>query len=151
MRYVLRRVAGLSLALTVLAGTGAAVAAEPTLRVLSNRADLISGGDALVQVAAPAGVDPASIRVDVDGRDVTGAFALRPDGRYLGLLEGLKDGDNVLTARAPGKGGTRITITNHPIGGPVTSGPQIQPWKCFEGAQDKQCNRPPEYEFFYQS
>src|SRR5213596_3197339 len=56
------------------------------IKVLSNRADLISGGDALVEIVLPAGVDPASVRVDVDGRDVTAAFAVmspmyRPLGR----------------------------------------------------------------------
>ena len=47
--------------------------------VLSNRADLISAGDALVAVDVPAGVDPANVRVTDDGRDVTSAFALRAE------------------------------------------------------------------------
>ena len=51
--------------------------------------------------------------------------------------------------------GARITLTNHPIGGPVFSGPQIQPWLCTTAsnglgpAQDAQCNAPTIYEFFY--
>ena len=47
-------------------------AAPPTLeiRVLSNRADLISGGEALVEVVVPAGVLAANVRMDVGGRDV---------------------------------------------------------------------------------
>ena len=32
---------------------------SPTINVLSNRADLISGGDALVQIVVPSGVDPS--------------------------------------------------------------------------------------------
>ena len=40
----------------------------------------------------PSGVRPTAVRVDVDGRDVTGAFGLRPNGRFFGLVEGLKVG-----------------------------------------------------------
>jgi hypothetical protein len=128
-----------------LAAPAFAASPSPQIRVLSNRADLISGGDALVQVV------PAGAKVDVGGRDVTGAFAVRPGGRYMGLVTGLANGPNVLTARAPGGAAARITITGHPQGGPVLDGPQIQPWKCAEGALDAQCNRQPRYEFFYKS
>ena len=100
--------------------------------VLSNRADLISAGDALVEVKLPAGTDPASVVVTDDGRDVSSAFALNADGRFLGLVEGLDLGDNVLTATLPDGSGARITIVNHPNGGPVFSGPQVQPWVCQE-------------------
>ena len=121
-----------------------------TINVLSNRADLISGGDALVQIVVPSGVDPASVRVDVDGRDVTSAFAVRSDGRFLGRVESLTLGPNVLTAKLRRTHGARVTITNHSHGGPVFSGPQIQPWTCFAGRIRRQCNRQVQYEFFYQ-
>jgi len=101
----------------------------PEIRVLSNRADLISGGDALVEIKWPSGANTASAKVAVDGADVTASFARRPNGRYMGLVTGLKNGENVLTARIAGSG-SQITITNHPIGGPVFSGPQMQPWVC---------------------
>ena len=41
----------------------------------------------------------------------------------------MKDGANVVTARN-GRAGARLTITNHPVGGPIFSGPQVQPWIC---------------------
>src|SRR5438552_6566338 len=100
------------------------------IKVLSNRADLVSGGDALVEIVLPAGVDPTSVRVDVDGRDVTAAFAVRPNGRYMGLITALAERSNVLTARGPDGAGASITITSHPIGGPVFAGFQVQPWLC---------------------
>lgn len=124
--------------------------------VLSNRADLVSGGDALVEIDLPLNADPNKVRVDVDGHDVTSDFALRPNGRFMGLLTGLDEGDNVVTARGTGKL-ARITITNHPIGGPIFSGPQVQPWICeteeagLGPAQDEQCNAPTKIEFFYRS
>ena len=111
--------------------------AQVSIKVLSNGADLISGGDALVEVAAPSGLNinpvyiPAFIKATIDGAPVPpGTLALRSDGRIYGLLTGLKNGDNVLAVRTPA-GGAKITITNHPISGPVFSGgAQLQPWIC---------------------
>jgi Tannase-like family of unknown function (DUF6351) len=148
---------GLALASTaglllVLLGVGAAWAATPvSIQVLSNRADLISAGDALVAVDLPAGTNPAKIRVKIGVRDVTSLFAMRPNGRFEGLVTGLADGPNVLTATLPNGSQGRITITNHPNGGPVLSGPQVQPWVCQTGAQDAQCNQPPTYTYQYES
>src|SRR3954468_18424528 len=129
-----------TVALAVVLSFCAAGPASADVRVLSNRADLISGGDALVQVT------PAGAKVTVDGRDVTSQFAVRPDGRYLALLTGLRNGRNVVVS-----GGQRITIVNHPFGGPAMAGPQIQPWTCADGALDAQCNRAVKYEFLYKS
>jgi hypothetical protein len=120
------------------------------LRVLSNRADLVSDGNALVEVVIPDGIDASSVSVDVDGEDVTSSFALRDNGRFMGLLEGLELGPNVVTARLPGAEKT-LTITNHPNGGPVLAGPQIQPWICQATAEDAQCNEPATYTYFYKS
>ena len=98
------------------------------ISVVSNRADLISGGDALVSVDLIA--NPRAIRVELNGNDITDAFAIRPNGRYEGLVTGLVEGKNIVRVR-PGNGvGRWIEITNHPIGGPVFSGEQIQPWLC---------------------
>lgn len=140
-----------------LTGTATSNAAEgPEIRVLSNRADLISGGQALVQVVLPATADPSKVRVSVDGRDVTSAFAVRPDGRYLGIVTGLVEGKNTLIVSGQG-GRARLTITNHPIGGPVLAGPQVQPWICatqehgLGPARDPQCNTPARFDLFYKS
>src|SRR6187549_1351807 len=106
-------------ALTVsLIGAPAEATGNHPLRitVLSNRADLVSGGDALVQVSGAE--RQARITVRLNGQDVTGQFAVRPDGRYLGLLTGLRDGRNDLRASVS-RAGARIAVTNHPRGGPV--------------------------------
>ncbi|HEV7478238.1 MAG TPA: DUF6351 family protein, partial [Burkholderiales bacterium] len=136
-----------------------ASAAPPTLeiKVLSNRADLISGGEALAEVVVPAGVLATSVRMDVGGRDVTSSFAVRANGRFMGRVTGLALGSNVLSARAKGASAASITVTNHPIGGPVFAGFQVQPWICeteangFGPPQDAQCNVAARYEFFYKS
>src|SRR4051794_19541826 len=109
------------------AGTAQAAGGVQGLEVLSNRADLISGGDALVSARLADGVNPATVRVDVDGVDVSAAFAPRPSGRVEGLVTGLKVGENTVPVRAAPGAGKRITITTHPSGGPVFAGPQVTP------------------------
>ncbi len=84
-------------------------------------------------------------------RDVTRMFALRRNGSYEGLLRGLRVGQNRLVATAPGRTRDWVTITNHPNGGPVFSGPQVQPWVCQASAKDDQCNQRPTYDFQYRS
>ena len=71
---------------------------QPELVVLSNRADLVSGGDALVLVVLPSRVDPSTVRVSLDGRDVTLMFAVRANGAYEGVVTGLANGANDLMA-----------------------------------------------------
>jgi hypothetical protein len=143
----------LALISTVLLGGLAAVparAGSPTLalQVVSNRANLVSGGDAVVQVDLPRGAPTAA--VTVDGRDVSRAFAVRPNHRFQGLLTGLRVGANTVVARAGGQV-ARLTITNHSAEGPVFSGPQIQPWYCLPGALDKSCRRNVTYAYQYMS
>jgi hypothetical protein len=125
----MRVLSAIACAAALAATLHAAVASAPQILVLSNRADLISGGDALVEIKWPSGINPASARVALDSVNVTSAFARRPNGRYMGLVTGMSDGDHVLTARSASEA-ARITMTNHPIGGPVFSGAQLQPWVC---------------------
>ena len=121
------------------------------IRVLSTRADLVSGGNALVEIVMPSGTKVAELTVEVGGRDVSAAFARRVSGRVVGLVTGLGEGPNELVARFGNGTGHRLTLTNHPLGGPVFSGPQIQPWTCDEGANDLKCNREPDYSYQYMS
>jgi hypothetical protein len=126
--------------------SAAGAAGSARLEVLSNRADLISDGDALVAVDLPQGADPSKVKVTLGSRDVTSDFALRPNGRYEGLVTGLALGSNTLSAA-----GAKATIVNHAIGGPVIAGPQVQPWLCQNGSADPQCNAPATYSYEYKS
>lgn len=120
----------------------AARAVEPlTITVLSNRADLVSGNDALVAVSSPA-------RVWLNGRDVSRAFARRADGRFEGVLTGLALGGNAVRA-VSGSRGARLVITNHPSSGPVFSGPQITPWVCQPTAKNPGCDQPVGFTYLY--
>lgn len=146
----------LAATLLPLAGGGGTAPAEalPAQRmavvVLSNRADLISGGDALVAIRLPRGVRPRDVRVRAGRRDVTRAFAVRRGGRYMGLVKGLRVGRTVIRARAPGHR-ARTTIVNHPRGGPVFSGPQTKHYRCQPGTRDRRCNQRPRYTLLYKS
>ena len=100
------------------------------IQTVSTRADLVSGGDALVDIVVPSGVDASGLIVVVDGRDVTSVFATRSDGRYSGAIKDLQVGDNVVTARTNGTRAASLTITNSPRGGPIISGVQPMPFVC---------------------
>jgi hypothetical protein len=119
------------------------------IKVLSNRADLVSGGDALVELVLSSGSFSSIASIDVDGRDVKSAFEVRTDGRFTGLVTGLANGVNVLRARLTDGSGARIDITNRPSGGRVFSGSQVQPWSCNPGASDASCTRARTYQYFY--
>ena len=121
------------------------------INVLSARADLVSGGQALTSIELPSGTDPATVTVSLNGSDVTGQFAQRPNGQFEGLLSGLANGSNTLTATLPAGSTTSATIINHLIGGPVFSGPQVTPWVCQSGATDAQCNAASTYAYEYKN
>jgi len=120
----------------------------PRVEVLSNRADLVSGGDALVRIGGTSTLK--GLKVTAGGKDVTKAFAKDSDGRIVGLLTGLKLGRSPVVATQGGRA-AKLVVTNHPIGGPLFSGPQLQPWKCQATAQDEQCNEPTTYRYIYKS
>src|SRR5262249_16797392 len=84
-----------------------------------------------------------------NGQDVTGQFGPRANGDFEGLLGGLVNGANTVQARLSDGTATTATIVNHPIGGPIFSGPQVQPWVCQAGATDAQCDAPTPYAFAY--
>src|SRR3954469_21230526 len=133
----------------VLVVPASAAAATPiTVSVLSARADLVSGGDALVRIG---GVKSAKgLRVTVRGRNRSSAFAKRADGTITGLVTRLARGRNVIVASA-GRRAAKLVVTNHPKGGPVFSGPQLEPWKCQDTAKDGQGNEPAKFTYLYKS
>ena len=144
-----------------------------TIQTLSNRADLVSGGSALVEIKRPSGFTAANMKVDLDGADITSSFTTLADGRTVGLVKNLKNGANAVTVRAAdgAYSASRLTITNHPVGGPVLLSAQTTPWICATpapvaasgntpasnasglttAAVDAQCNIATEYKLFYRT
>ena len=83
------------------ASVASASVQTPTIHVLSNRADLISGRDALVSIHVPPRVNRNGVRVYLNGQNITSSFALRANGRFEGLVTGMVIGTNILRARLP--------------------------------------------------
>jgi len=188
MRHLPFRRVTLSAGILALVGTTALASPQlpprnVEIRTLSNRADLVSDSNVLVEVRLPVNIKPKHLSLRLNGKDVTGQFRYDPpNDRLVSKLEGLVEGDNMLVADANGAGKgrpyARLAITNHHRGGPVFSGPQMQPWICAtqNGASvpvsvpgtdlsamvtsrisgldgdpvDAKCNAPTKYSYFYQ-
>lgn len=125
-------------------------AGKGEIRVLSNRADLVSGGDALVEIVADDAAQLEGATVMLGEQEVSGQVTATEQGTLKGLLQGMALGPNTVTVTLANDAVLERQIINHPNGGPVFSGPQLQPWGCNnDNAVDEQCNQPPEYRFKY--
>lgn len=169
--YLVTTALGAALALSGCGGES--VLTGTSLQTLSNRADLVSGGSALVEVKLPAKAVASLLKVDVDGTDVTSAFSTLADGRTLGVVKGLKNGANTVTVKSANGSfsSAQLVITNAPVGGPVILSSQPSPWICAtpspvpasgntpasnasgltSNATDAQCNIATEFKLFYRT
>ena len=145
----------------VLAGGAQEVDTRATLeiRTLSSRADLVSGNDALIEIQADPGTRHDELTVTVNGKDVTSTLHLdAAPGRFRGLIDGLVTGANDVRAvsRKP-RAEARLTLINHPITGPILSGPHLVPYECSTEASglgpplDANCSAPRKVWHFYRS
>lgn len=126
--------------------TGAAV----QVRTLSTRPDLVTGGDALVEVVVPKGTDPRKVRVTAGTRDVTGAFRAAGPG-LRGLVTRLPGGRSTLKASVPGVGSATLAVTNAGLQAPSFSGPLIEPWACGNGSTRADCGKNATVTYLYRS
>ncbi|MBW3664320.1 MAG: hypothetical protein KY469_14565 [Actinobacteria bacterium] len=135
------------------AAEGGATPGGVALEVLSSRADLVSGGDALVAVRGPARA--GDVVVEVAGRQVP--VRALPDGRPTALVDGLPLGTSTITARLGDGRGAALEVVNHPVEGPIFSGPHLEPFLCstleagLGEATDEDCSAPTTFDFFYRS
>jgi hypothetical protein len=103
---------------------------------VSTRPDTVSGGDVLVRINVPPGVAINDLVIVLNGQAVTSAFQPEAGSHsLLGLVQGLKLGENSLVAKAVGQNNVtyrtaRLTLTNYPITGPILSGPHEEPFYC---------------------
>jgi hypothetical protein len=144
-----------------------------SVKVLSTRADMVSGGTALMEVVLPSGADASKLKVTVGATDQSSVFVRRADGRVVGLVTGLLNGTNTVSVTSSDSSfaGARLGVTSHPIGGPVLLSSQAGPWICATpvptaatsttpatnasglstNAVDAQCNIATETHFFYRT
>ena len=105
------------------------------IRVLSSPADLVSGGDARIEIRLPSSEVIRFVAVRVNDEDVTDSFArVGTSSKIEGRVEGLAVGDNLLQVGV-GRGGrfwplAEEVLTNHPASGPMFSGPQQEVFYC---------------------
>ncbi len=148
--------------LSILGAAPAASAKQPRPKptVLSSRADMVSGGDALIGVEVPKGLKVSKVRVRRNGRNVTGAFAPSPDDPRLlvGLVEGLDPGINRVAAHVPGnERAGELSTYNSPTIGPLISGTHQSPFFCTTAdaglgpPTDSDCSAPTTVEYRYRS
>ena len=117
----------------VLAKPGASL--DFAIELLSGRPDTVAGGDALVRIDVPRNVPLHKVALTLNGADITSQFVWSEAARTLtGLVSGMTIGSNMLAAHSNGRGNGRpeatLTLVNHPIQGPVFSGPHEQPYIC---------------------
>jgi hypothetical protein len=128
------------------------------ITVLSSpRPDLVTGGDALVQVKPPAAVQLSRLTVRLNGQDVTTQLTADLASHSLrGLVSGMVDGDNKLMVAGGGVVDS-LTVVNHPITGPVLAGPLQTPYECrtvesgLGAPLDANCTAAQRIEYFYRS
>jgi hypothetical protein len=128
--------------LFVLLANGAEVAAAEssnlfTITTLSSHPELVTGGDALIRIDIPAGVDFDDVVVTLNGEKITGAFHRDDDPRTrTGLVEGLEVGENELVVDWHGpkslRQSTKLRLVNYRKDDPVFSGPYQTPFACEE-------------------
>ncbi len=150
--------AGLALALGPTAEAGAAKTPQPS--VLSSRADMVSGGEALIGVRVPAPIEVGDVRIRLNGRDVSPLFAPSADDprTLVGLVGGLRDGINRIAARERGGGHAgEVSLFNTPASEPLFSGPHQEPFFCrtddagLGPATDADCSAPTSVVYRYRS
>jgi hypothetical protein len=136
---LLRCLLAVTIAGLLTAGSVAATAKSPDdldIITVSTRPDTVSGGDVLVRINVPPGVAINDLVIVLNGQAVTSAFQPEAGSHsLLGLVQGLKLGENSLVAKAVGQNNVtyrtaRLTLTNYPITGPILSGPHEEPFYC---------------------
>jgi hypothetical protein len=133
-----------------------------SLSVESSRPDMVSGGNALIAVEVPAPDPVAKVRVRRNGVDVTAAF--KPDAanphRLLGVVEGLRDGSNRISALVKAKhqaAPAELNLYDSPTNGPIISGPHQEPFFCRTQVNglgpptDADCSAPMAVQYAYRS
>lgn len=140
-------------------GVEAQTAAKLEIKTLSARANLVSGGDVLVEVSAPVGTPLDQMTLTLNGKDVT--VQLKPDvtsGSLQGVITGLNLGANTLRTAFKGKtkpAPASLFVTNHSISGPILSGPHLTPYECrtvesgLGQPLDAKCSAKQRIEYFY--
>jgi hypothetical protein len=133
------------------------------LSTLSGPAQYVSGGAARIRVEVPRSVPLSWTRVTANGVDVTSSFVPddQADHALEGVLRNLPAGASTVEARVA-RDRASLRLVNHPITGPIFSGPQQPDFFCSTAAHlagfdltgpflDPNCSLPTRVDYYYQS
>src|SRR5436309_7695564 len=128
------------------------------ISTLSARADKVSGGDVLIRIVTPASA-ANNVAITVNGHAAQEDF--KPTATPTTLIVRLKDlqlGKNTIEVGVKGqRPAVQLLVVNHPISGPVMSGPHQTPFKCetqafgFGPPLDADCTVATRVEYLYRS
>ncbi len=140
------------------------------ITTVNNRADLVSGGDVMLEITLPPAAKAEGLQVTVDGRNVTSAFATDSSGRLRGVVTGLAVGTNTIAAGTASASLATLVVTNAPRHGPVMAGALVTPFYCattlpqavngivpasnasgMAGTADANCNIATEFKLYYRT
>jgi hypothetical protein len=119
---------------------------------------MVSNGDVLIQIDAPPSAG-TNVVITVNGSAPHAEFKPGPSPSTLIVrLKDLKLGSNIIEVGVKGqKPGAQLTVVNHPISGPVMSGPRQTPFTCetqvlgFGPPLDADCSVATRVEYFYRA
>ena len=125
---------------------------------LSTRSDMVSGGDVLIRIVPPAS-KANNVVITVNGSAASAESKPTTEGdALLALVKDLQLGKNTIAVSLKGqKPAVQLVVVNHPITGPVLSGPHQTPFKCeaqafgFSPPLDNDCTVTTRVEYFYRS
>lgn len=144
------------------AGPTEGVSADGVVAIttLSTSPDDVTGGDVLVQVTVTPKGDQSSTEFDVQAGGTSQSSAFTSTGTdpftAQGLVTDLPEGPSAITATSAGSTAS-LQVVNHPISGPVFSGPHQTPFICTTNdaglgpATDGDCSAPTKVSFSYLS
>src|SRR5262245_46892280 len=154
----------LALLLPVVVALGAAQGVGQTstsgrfeIRALSTRADMVSGGDVLIEIARPSAL--SEIAITVNGRNASVELGPTTSASHLiARVTKLQLGANVIEVGVKGRRPSApLAVVNHSITGPVMSGPRQTPFTCetqvfgFGPPLDADCSVATRVDHFYRS
>jgi hypothetical protein len=150
-RVTLVSALALGVAAVVIGGPGASAAeSELTLTAASTKPGYVTGGDLLVRIRPASTANP---RFSAGGRDLTAT----PVGTGAGtwIVRGLRQGPSRIAVAANGDRAS-LAVVNHPISGPVFSGPHLPllctvPTVASEASADATCPDSTETEYAYKN
>ena len=151
-RFCLALVAVLVVSTGCSKSTSTMASAPGTVKVVSSPADMVSGGDTLVSATVPSGAK--AVAATIDGRRAT-ATVDRAGTTATLWVTGLRDGKHTVAVTADGSDVGKVEVTDHPITGPIFSGPHQKPFVCttkdfdLGAPTDADCSAPTKVQWLY--